>query len=205
MLGWLVRQFRYFSVLLRTHDSPRQLAAGFAIGLVVGLVPKGNLLALVLATIMFSLKVNLAVGMITAAVVSFVGAWVDPVTHRLGFFLLSHGGLQTLWTRLANTPLFPWTRFDNTIVLGSLMLGSCACLPAYWLSLPSFTRLRKYLVARAEARRAALAAANRAHADGDAAAVPVSEEMRRIRQIRFREFLSEVDQISQRSRTRRAA
>src|SRR6188508_3330755 len=121
MVTWLTRQFRYLFKLLHTNDSPRQLAFGVALGLVLGLTPKGNLLAVCLAMLLLTLRVNVQAGMLSALGSSFLAAWFDPVSHRIGEFLLNAPALRNVWTKLYNTPFVPWTDFNNTIVLGSFV------------------------------------------------------------------------------------
>ena len=40
-------------------------------------------------------------------------------------------GLKGFWTQLYNTPIVPYTRFNNTIVLGSFVLGFLLLVPTY--------------------------------------------------------------------------
>ena len=61
MYAWL-RPVRALLTLLSSADSPRQIALGFALGMLVGLVPKGNLIAVALVTLLFAARVNLGWG-----------------------------------------------------------------------------------------------------------------------------------------------
>jgi|GEM_PF-3240402 len=220
MLTWLSYQFSNYFLLLRTQDSPRRLAAGFSAGLLIGLIPKGNLLAPLVATILFSLRLNLPVAVLTAACAGFASGWLDPISHEIGLRLLEHPGLRTTWVRLSNTPIVPWTGFNNTIVLGSLVLGLAVAYPAYWLSLPVFRDLRRKLTARAEARsarrrpggveEAAVAPETESTVgsvmsrprDDSAVSRACDEGLRVVNGRRFREFVAEIDRLS---RTERAA
>jgi hypothetical protein len=57
---------------------------------------------------------------------------VDPIANQIGFHLLTKvDGLHGLWTQLYNMPLVPYTKFDNTIVLGSFVIGLILLLPMY--------------------------------------------------------------------------
>jgi len=137
---FLLRPIRFLAKALTTQCTSRQLALGFAMGLVIGLVPKGNLTAVLLMTILCASKVNLGAGMLTAFSCSWLGPIVDPVTHRIGLALLTSRPLQPLWTTLSDLPLALWFRFNNTVVLGSLVLGLVLFYPAYRLSKPLFAR-----------------------------------------------------------------
>jgi uncharacterized protein (TIGR03546 family) len=64
------------------------------------------------------------------ALISYV---LDPLFHALGYFLLvDSASLHALWTSLYNAPIAPLTRFNNTVVLGSLTAGLVLFLPVYF-------------------------------------------------------------------------
>jgi uncharacterized protein (DUF2062 family) len=63
MFSRITRPFRQAALGLVVGDWPRQLAAGFAIGMVVGLAPRGNLIAVSLCVLLFSLRVDKGLGL----------------------------------------------------------------------------------------------------------------------------------------------
>lgn len=136
----LLRPIRFLAKALTAESTSRQLALGLAMGVVIGLVPKGNLIAVLLTTMLCASKVNLGAGMLTAFLCSWLGPLVDPLTHRIGLSLLTSRPLQPMWTAFADAPLAAWTRFNNTVVLGSLVLGAALFYPAYRSSQPLFAR-----------------------------------------------------------------
>jgi uncharacterized protein (TIGR03546 family) len=136
-----LRPVRFFAQALLLDATPKQLAWGFALGMAIGLVPKGNLIAVAMMTLLCSLRVNLAAGTAAVFLFAWIGMAVDPVSHRIGEFLLSQPALQQFWTTLYDTPLVPWTAFNNTVVLGSFVLGLALIYPAYRLAEPIFAEL----------------------------------------------------------------
>ena len=136
---WLT-PIRFLVEALTAESSSRQLALGFALGLVIGLVPKGNLLAVALVMVLYCLRVNLAAGLCSAVLFSWLGVLTDPFTHQIGLWLLSAESLRSVWTQLYDLPLAPWTGFNNTVVLGSLLLGLALFYPVYRVSEPLAAR-----------------------------------------------------------------
>jgi uncharacterized protein (TIGR03546 family) len=136
----LLRPFRFFAQALSGESTSKQMAMGFAIGLAVGLIPKGNLLAIAMMMVLCASRVNLGIGLLTAFATSWLGVFVDPVTHRLGLWLLSHETLVPYWTQLYDMPVVPWTAFNNTVVLGSFVMGLLLVYPVYRLSEPGFAK-----------------------------------------------------------------
>ena len=149
---FFLKPLRLFTKALVTDNTPQQMALGFALGMAIGLVPKGNLIAIVLMVILGALRVNLGVGVLTAFCVSWVGIFIDPYSHEIGEYLLHHESLKPFWTDLYNLPIAPWTMFNNTVVMGSTALGLALLGPLYLLSMPLFAkytpncaeRLQKY-------------------------------------------------------------
>lgn len=144
---WL-RPFRLFAKALTVDASPSQMAAGLALGVLVGLVPKGNLLAIALMTVLCTLRVNLAIGLMAVFVCSWAGLLLDPFTHRIGSTALKNESLRPLWSAMYDTSLLPWTDFNNTVVLGSFLLGVGLLGPMYVVSKPFFARFTPALSAR---------------------------------------------------------
>src|SRR6185436_17207402 len=119
---------------LLASNAPGQLAAGFTIGMMIGLLPKGNLIALSLCVLLFSIRCNKGLGLAAAIAFSFVGAWTDPFAHKLGLAVLSMDAMQIKYASVFNAPLGPWLGFNNTVVAGSLLLGLYVAYPVYWLT-----------------------------------------------------------------------
>jgi uncharacterized protein (TIGR03546 family) len=124
-----LRPLRFLAQALVLETTPRQLAWGFALGMLIGLIPKGNLIAVALMTLFCALRINIAAGTAAIFVFSWAGMLLDPVSHRLGHFLLTQDSLQPLWTSLYNMNLVPWTAFNNTVVLGNTLIGLVLLLP----------------------------------------------------------------------------
>lgn len=147
---FVLRPFRLFFKALVVDATPRQMAFGLALGVLVGLIPKGNLLAIGLMMLLCSLRVNLGVGLATVFAMSWAGMLLDPISHRIGEALLKNESLRPLWITMSDTALMPWTDFNNTVVLGSFIIGLAAFVPLYFISRPIFGLLTPRLVAWAQ-------------------------------------------------------
>ena len=147
------RPFRYLAEVFLATDSPRRLAAGVMLGMMIGLVPKGNLIAVGLLVLLFAVRANLATGTIAAVLFSWMGFLFDPVSHRIGLALLGAQRLQPIWAYLYDLPLVPWTSFNNTVVFGSLVLGICLSYPVYRVSRRIFEVYQPWMLERLEAHR----------------------------------------------------
>jgi uncharacterized protein (TIGR03546 family) len=119
---------------LLASDSPNQLAAGFTLGMIIGLVPKGNFIAVSLCVLLFSLRVNKGLALVAAVLFSAIGPFADSFSHKLGMALLTTDALQPPYAMAFSLPLAPWLEFHNTVVAGTLTLGLYIAYPVYWIS-----------------------------------------------------------------------
>ncbi|MEZ6061649.1 MAG: TIGR03546 family protein [Planctomycetaceae bacterium] len=128
---------------LLAQSSPRQMSLGLALGVLVGLVPKGNLLAVFLGVFLAATRVNLGIAAAAIVAVTFASTLLDPLSDRLGSWLLTMPALQNVWTQLYNAPVMPWTAFNNSVVLGSFVIGLLAVYPVHRCSRPVFEKYSK--------------------------------------------------------------
>lgn len=131
MLTSVMRPLRRVVQALIAHDAPNQIAAGFALGMMLGFMPKGNLIALSLLVLLFSLRVNKSAGLAAAFLFSFTGPLIDQFGNKLGLYVLTADRMQGTYASIFNMPLGPWLEIDNTAVIGSLLLGLYAFYPVY--------------------------------------------------------------------------
>jgi uncharacterized protein (TIGR03546 family) len=117
---------------LHSDGTPGQVAAGIALGAALGLTPLMNVHNLVVFSFIVLLNVSFGGGMLGWALFVPVGFLLDPVFHRIGESLLTAPSLRTLWTTWYNTPLVPYTNFNNTVVLGSLVAWLVLTIPIYF-------------------------------------------------------------------------
>lgn len=140
MLRMLLGKLLLFRKMLPGGDSPRHLALGVAMGVLLGLVPKTNLTAVVISTLIFASTINIGTALLTAAAVSMSAEYFDPVTDYLGHEVLTHPSLQPYWTQFFDLPVAPWTDLNNTVVAGGVILGILLFIPTYRLTRPVFQR-----------------------------------------------------------------
>lgn len=147
MLARLLDPVRLVAKALAADDSPRQLALGLVIGMLIGLMPKGNLTAFTLAIILFSVRVNIGVGLASAAVFSWIGLALDPFAHKLGWLVLGYRPLQGVFAWFHGLPLVAWSGLNNTVVVGQILIGAYLSYPAYWFAKRLFAKIYPWAIA----------------------------------------------------------
>ena len=90
---------------------------------------------------------------------------LDPVFDRVGReLLLDTPSLTPLWTSLYNAPVWPYTSFNNSVVLGSVVGWLVLAIPIYFVSKLAVERYRATIGDRVRHSRAYKAiAASRAY------------------------------------------
>jgi len=150
----LLKLLQQLVATLNSEGTPRQVAAGMALGAVLGLTPLLNLHNLVMLGIIMVFNVSFPGAMLGWALAIPVGFALDPAFDALGrALLLDTPALTPLWTRLANTPVVPLTNFNNTVVLGSLVAWAVLAIPIYFLARWGVDRYRTRVYARLKESR----------------------------------------------------
>jgi uncharacterized protein (TIGR03546 family) len=116
---------------LHSEGTPGQLAAGIALGSILGLTPLVSLHNAVVFALIVMLNVSFAGGMLGWALFVPVGFLLDPLFDWIGHTLLFTPSLTPFFTSLYNMPVVPLTNFNNTVTLGSLVFSLLFFLPLF--------------------------------------------------------------------------
>ena len=122
-------------MILRAGASPAQIAGGLTLGMFLGFMPLFNLYSLFVVLLLLLLNANLSMAILGLTCFSLFSFLLDSVFHDIGYYLLVDvPALTAFWTTLYNMPLFPFTRFNNTVVLGSLVSAIILSIPLFLLT-----------------------------------------------------------------------
>ena len=138
---------------LHSEGTPGQVAAGMALGAALGLTPLMNVHNLVVLSLLVLFNVSFGGGMLGWALFVPLGFILDPVFHAIGLGLLGAPSLRGLWTSMYNMPLVPYTNFNNTIVLGSVVGWLGLAVPIFFASRLAVARYRATIGARVQQSR----------------------------------------------------
>ena len=119
---------------LNSEGTPRQIAAGLALGAALGLTPIANVHNLLVFAVACLLNVSFGAFLLGWTVFVPVGFALDPLFHAIGLALLQAPALTGMWTTLYNVPGVPLTSFNNSVVLGSVVGWVVLWLPIFFLA-----------------------------------------------------------------------
>jgi uncharacterized protein (TIGR03546 family) len=138
---------------LHSDGTPGQVAAGMALGAVLGLTPLMNVHNLLVFSLVLLLNVSFGGAMLGWMAFLPVGFLLDPLFHAIGLQLLEAPSLRALWTGWYNTPLVPYTNFNNTVVLGSVTAWLVMAIPIFFAARWGVARYRATIGARVQQSR----------------------------------------------------
>ncbi|MGZ3774116.1 MAG: TIGR03546 family protein [Pseudobdellovibrionaceae bacterium] len=144
----LLKQLFNFLRLLNSDTGTNQLAMGLSLGLVLGFAPFLSLQTLLIFFIVFIFRVQLGAAFLSAFVFKFIAYFFDHPAHILGKAVLENENLRPLFTSMYNMPLVPMTRFNNSIVMGSMIVSILLLPLVFYIFKIAIIRYRATIVAR---------------------------------------------------------
>lgn len=139
----ILKQVFQLLKLLNSEKGTHQIAWGVALGFVLGMTPSFSLQTVLVFAILVIFRVQFGAALATAFFFKFVAYLLDPIFHKVGVSVLSAESLQGLFTSMYNMPIVPWTRFYNTIVMGSGVVSFILAPFIFFLSLYAIEKYRE--------------------------------------------------------------
>ena len=133
--------------VLNSETAPGQISLALCFALIAGLTPLYSLHNLVVLLLVLFLRVNLSTFIVGWIFFSGLAYILDPIFHRLGLALLTAPSLEALWTSLYNIVIFRLSKFNNSIVMGSVLFSLILFLPVYFLSNLLINKYRDHILA----------------------------------------------------------
>lgn len=121
-MGLILKQIFAFIKLLNSDTGTISLAAGMTCGFILGMTPVLSLHSLIVFMILFFFRIQIGAALITAFFFKFLAFLLDPLFDVVGRKVLEMESLTPILTKLYNMPIIPFTRFNNSIVMGSAVI-----------------------------------------------------------------------------------
>lgn len=129
MLSFFVKLFSS----LNTNSNPGEIAHGVAIAVIMGFLPKDNVFWYILAVFFLFIRVNKGALMLFTALFALIAPNFDYIFDEVGYYILTLPQLQKIFTTLMNIPFVGFTKFNNTIVMGSFACALVLYIPVYFI------------------------------------------------------------------------
>jgi len=130
-----------FLKILNSEADPSQISLAIGFALASGFLSFFSPLNLLVLLVVFLLRVNFSAYFLGAAFFSGIAYLLDPLFHSVGLAVLTSPALEGLWTSLYSSTVWRLQRFNNSVVMGGIVLSLLLFLP---LVLASNVLVRKY-------------------------------------------------------------
>lgn len=128
----LLKQLFQFFKLLNSDTATHSLAWGLSLGCVLGFSPFLSLQTFLVFFICFIFRVQMGAAFLSAFFFKVIAYLIDPAADLLGQWFLELSALRSTFVILYNAPLVPLTRFNDSIVMGSGLIGFGLSLPLFF-------------------------------------------------------------------------
>ncbi|WP_407425649.1 TIGR03546 family protein [Treponema sp.] len=141
MLKPIVKLFK----ALNANVNPGEIAHAFSFGVLLGLMPKNNLLwALVFVFVLF-IRINKPMYLIMLLIASTLSPLFGSLFDTVGYAFLTIPAFSDFFADLLEVPFVGFTKFNNSVVMGSLLCGIVLYIPMYILGRLFVFLWRKYI------------------------------------------------------------
>jgi uncharacterized protein (TIGR03546 family) len=144
----ILKQVFAFIKMLNSETGTNQIAAGIAMGFILGMSPGLSLQTLLVLLLSLFFRVQIGAVFLAAFFFKFAAWPFDPLFDRLGQAVLQMQALQAPLTWLYNLPIVPFTRFYNSVVMGSGVLAIMLFPLVFIGSRILITKYRQQILAR---------------------------------------------------------
>lgn len=131
---------------INSNSHPGEIAHAVCCGMMLGFLPKDNALWILLTVFFIFLRINKVFFVISTVLFSFFAVLLDPVFDQIGYFLLNIDFVTPFFATLLEIPFVGFTKFNNTIVFGSLISSIVLYVPVYWIVRLLLRTWRTYLL-----------------------------------------------------------
>lgn len=132
---------------MNSESEPGQISLAFCFALIAGFTPTLSLHNLLILFIVLILRVNFSGFMLAFGFFSGIAYLIDPVFNFIGLKALTTASLNGIWTSMYNTTIWRMERFNNTIVIGSIIFSLVFFIPLYFASNFAIRKYREHLLA----------------------------------------------------------
>ena len=144
----MIKAIAKLIVALNGNVKKSQIAAGLAWGVILGLVPMSNFYWIVLFVITFFFKHNHWSKIFSMLILKLLSPLYIFCLDGFGWRILHIEALRAFFTTLYNMPFVPFTKFNNTLVMGGLAGGTLLWLPSFFIFLALITLYRNYVAVK---------------------------------------------------------
>lgn len=129
MIDKVVKIFQAFNA----NTKRSEIANGFCIGILLGLVPKNNVFWYVLFVVFFFVRIHKSMYLISLFLASLFAPFGDALFDKIGYAVLTFPKFENFFSFLLDIPFVGFTKLNNSIVMGSFVFALATYTPFFVL------------------------------------------------------------------------
>ncbi len=134
-----------FLKALNANTNPSEIAHAACLGVMLGFMPKNNVLWYLILVFFLFVRINKPFQAITIIIVSQFAWRLDPFFDQMGYAILNMDRFVNIFARLIDIPFVGFTKFNNTIVMGSFAFSLAIYIPLFIIFRVLIMLWRKYV------------------------------------------------------------
>jgi len=139
--------------VLNSESDPAQISLALCFSMIAGFSPFSSLHNIIILLLVLVLRVNLTTFILGFVFFSGIAYILDPLFNWVGVKVLTAGALRGLWEYLYNLSFFRIDRFNNSIVMGSLLISLILVIPLYIFTNMAIIKYREHVLSWANKLR----------------------------------------------------
>lgn len=132
--------------VLNSETDPGQISLALAFSMIVGMTPFLSLHNLIVFLLVLLIRVNLSAFLLGLALFSGAAYLLNPIFHRIGLIVLTAGQMEGFWTTLYNSSFWRLGKFNNSIVMGSLLFSLVFFIPVHLVFKKIIVNYREHML-----------------------------------------------------------
>ncbi|MEK6624794.1 MAG: TIGR03546 family protein [Bdellovibrionota bacterium] len=144
----ILKQMFSLLKLLNSETGTNQIAAGVALGFIMGMAPAFSLQTILVLLLALIFRVQFGAAGLAAFFFKFIAWPFDPLFDRFGQVILEMDSLHSTLTWAYNLPIIPFTKFYNSVVMGSGVLSFILFPAVFFLARMLIQKYRELIVAK---------------------------------------------------------
>lgn len=142
MLVFFIKLFK----AINSNSHPGEIAHAVCCGMILGFLPKDNALWYIITVFCLFLRIHKGAFVIFTLLFSLLAPLLDPLFDTIGYWFLTLDFFRPTFSFLLDIPFVGFTKFNNTIVAGSILSSIVLYIPVYWLTRLFIKEWRTFLL-----------------------------------------------------------
>ncbi|OJF77753.1 MAG: TIGR03546 family protein [Treponema sp. CETP13] len=142
---------------LNSNAHPGEIAHACALGVLLGFMPKNNALWWLIFIFTLFMRINKGSYFIFIIIGSLFAPLLDSFFDAFGYLILTIPTFESVFSAWLEIPFISFTKFNNTVVMGSFLTGVIVYIPMYMIIRIFIKIWRKYIASKFSNSRIVLA------------------------------------------------